>query len=317
MRRLAITSVVIILAWLLLSFTVLPPYAITPGENPVTLSPEDVDLAYTSITVPVDGIELEGWWMPAPSARAVLLFVHGAGSNRTSWFIQSLDLYRLLVDQQISVLTVDLRNHGNSPKTDGRLQMGAIEWRDVMAMANWLDASPQRDLPRIAMGASMGGATVIHALSQGLQVDGVILFDPALDTQDALAQGGWVQTGIPTLLLKPFAWATTTFWGLPSGQHDALAKALQIAQPTLLIQDPDDPVTRLTFAEQLGAANPQMALAVAPTTTKTADCLTGKNRWGSHVAAFSCHPEWFNNQLVGYLNAAISSARGRPKAGQI
>ena len=313
MRRFSIVGAIIVCGWFLLSFTVLPPYAITPGDNPVTQSPSDVGLAYTSIKVPVDDIELEGWWIPAHSARAVLLFVHGAGSNRTSWFIQSLDLYRLLVDHQISVLTVDLRNHGNSPKTDGRLRMGAIEWRDVMAMANWLDASPQRHLPRIAMGASMGGATVIQALSQGLQVDGVILFDPALDTQDALAQGGWVQTGIPTPLLKPFAWATTTFWGLPSGKQDALAKAVQIAQPTLLIQDPDDPVTRRTFAEQLGAANPQVALAMAPTTTKTADCLTGKNRWGSHVAAFSCHPEWFRNQLQSYFNVAITSGKHTSK----
>ena len=316
MRRLGIAVVTIVFAWLLISLTVLPPYAITPGDNPVTQSPTDLGLTYTSIRVPVDEIELEGWWIPAPSPRAVLMFVHGAGSNRTSWFIQSLDLYRTLVDQQISVLTVDLRNHGNSPKTDGKLRMGAVEWRDVMAMASWLDASSQKDLPRIVMGASMGGATVVQALSRGLMMDGVILFDPALNTQDALAQGGWVQTGIPTPLLKPFAWATTTFWGLPSGHDDALAKALQLKQSTLLIQDPDDPVTRRQFAEQLGAANPQVAVAMAPTTTATAECLEGKKRWGSHVAAFSCHPEWFTNQLAGYLNEAISSARGRPKAGQ-
>ncbi len=308
MRKLALVSAVIICGWLLLSLTVLPPYAITPGDNPVTKTPKDVGLSYTPVTIPVDDIALEGWWIPASSARAVMLFVHGAGSNRTSWFIQSLDLYRLLVDLNIAVLTVDLRNHGNSPKTDGKLRMGAVEWRDVTAMAKWLDASPHKALPRIAMGASMGGATVIHALSHDLQVDGVVLFDPALDTQDALAQGGWVQTGIPTPLLRPFAWATTTFWGLPSGNHDAFAKATGIDQPVLLIQDPDDPVTRAHYAKRLSNTNSKVTLAVAPTTQATANCLTGKKRWGSHVAAFSCHPDWFSAQLSDYLDTVIGGS---------
>lgn len=300
-RRPLLIPIALLSLWLLLSATLLPHYAITVGPNPVTESPADMGLDFTEVTIPSSGIDLEGWWIPAEAEQGVILFVHGAGSNRTSWFIQSLDLYKAFVEQGFSVLTADLRNHGNSPRTDGRLGMGATEWQDVIAMANWLEQTPAGALPRFALGASMGGAAVIHALNAGLAVNGAILFDPALNTRDALAQGGWIQTGIPAPLLYPYAWATTAFWGLPGPEQDALAVGLSLTAPVLIVQDPEDPITRLSYAQVLSVANPHMQLAVAPATPPDDRCIAGKGRWGSHVAAFSCHPDWFMTTVNAYL----------------
>jgi len=285
--------------------------AISVADNPVTETPDKLGIEFENIRVTSktdEGtIELAGWWMPAEHPKAILLFSHGAGSNRTSWFLPSIEFYAYMVRQGISVITVDMRNHGNSPKTDGTLGMGAEEWPDALAMANWLDDHGHTELPRIAMGISMGGATTIHAVHEGLAVEGIILFDPALNTADALAQGGWISFGLPPILFAPYAWATTTFWGLPRGDNDALMRAIAIDQPTLLIQDPTDPITRRPYAEELAAGNASVEIALAPQTPADAECLAGKGRWGAHVAAFKCHEDWTKNILNEFLAKLIKS----------
>jgi len=299
-------SVVVIAGWLVASATLFPAMAISVGENPVTETPAELNTYYEDIRVTSEGgIELAGWWIPAQNPRAVLLFSHGAGSNRTSWFLPSLEFYSYLAQEGISVITVDMRNHGNSPKTTGKLGMGAAEWPDALAMAQWLDDNGHTGLPRVAMGVSMSGATSIYAIKQGLKVDALVLMDPALNTRDALAQGGWIQFGLPPLLFKPYAWSTTAFWGLPSGELDASAQAANLTLPTLLIQDPTDPITRLPFAQALAETNPAIELAVAPVTAAEDQCLAGKGRWGSHVAAFKCHPSWTKQMLMQFFTEKV------------
>jgi hypothetical protein len=43
---------------------------------------------------------------------------------------------------------MDIRNHGNSPVTDGTLRMGLAEWPDVVATAQWLDQHHPSDRPK-------------------------------------------------------------------------------------------------------------------------------------------------------------------------
>ena len=297
--------ILVVFFWLIASFTILPKMAIEVPEKPVTRSPAEVGLRYEDLSLSSEGVRLAGWWIPAPEPRATLMFVHGAGSNRTSEFTRSLALYRALVDLGVSVITVDLRNHGNSERTDGTLGMGPEEWPDVLAMSRWLDQGEQRALPRLIMGASMGGATTIHAIANGLSVNAAILLDPALDTPDTLIQGAWINSGWPPVLFKTYAWATTRFYGLPSGESDALAIGATLTTPTLIIQDPDDPITRLPFARALAAENSYVSLIEAPKIPQSADCIKHAGRWGTHVRAFSCHPEWTTAQLDRFIGEQI------------
>lgn len=302
MRKLAAAALALVGFWLGMSLFFLPSYATRATDNPVVTDPSDVGLNYQDVVIHSDGLALPGWWMPAANPRAVLMFVHGAGSSRTSHFIDSLNLYAAFVMEDISVLSIDLRNHGNAPKTDGHWTMGLEEHRDLLAMSLWLDDHTDQSVPRLAMGASMGGATVIHALANGLAVDGVILLDPALNTADSLAQGGRTETGLPSVLFQPYAWAATTFYGLPKGESDAGALITDVKQPILLIQDPDDPVTRLPFAKAAADTNPMIHLVTAAPVPQGADCLRNKGRWGTHVAAFKCDSQWTMNAVNKYLH---------------
>lgn len=267
------------------------------------MSPADVDLAYQSVNLrsAEDNIALAAWWIPAPQPRANLVFVHGHGSNRHSNYFRSLDFYRAMVDAQVSVLTIDLRNHGESGEDERGLQWGKAEAADVIAGVNWLrKKSPE--LPLLAAGKSMGGATVITAAARGARVDGLILIDPLLDTQSAFANGGWVETGLPSIFFAPAAAAAVTFYGLPDGPNGALALASSLELPMLLIQDPEDPITLAIHARQLASNNPGVTLWEAPEMDEADRAeLAWKGRWGSHVAAFHLHPEETLKQIDNFI----------------
>ena len=290
-----------VVLWLLFSFIWGPKLAVQMTANPVTSSPADVGMAYEDVRVSSDGLELEGWWMPAENPKGVVLFAHGAGSNRTSWFLPSLEFYQMLVGLDLSVISIDLRNHGNSPITDGELGMGAKEWPDLIAVSHWVDAKGYSQLPKIGVSLSMGGATTIYAVQQGLALDAMVLIDPLLNTTDALMQGGWVAFGLPPGLFAPMAWAATRMGDLPYGAVDAGTLAESVTIPTLLIQDPEDPITRLPFAQKLASANSNIALAIAPAVVADHACISNKGRWGTHVAAFKCHKSWTVEQLSAFL----------------
>jgi hypothetical protein len=88
------------------------------------------------------------------------------------------------------------------------------------------------------MGISMGGATLIQAVSAGAPVDALILLDPLLDTHSTFTRGVWTATGLPPPLFLPAAWAATAFWGLPGGAEQAYERALDLDLPILLLQWP-------------------------------------------------------------------------------
>ena len=157
-RWLSLGGVGLFISWFGLSLVLAPPYMVATSPYWVDVDPGDRGLAFESTLIPSDELLLRAWWIPAEQPRAELIFVHGAGSNRISEFVGSLDFYRTLNELGVSVVTMDLRNHGKSPVTDGRLRMGATEWRDVIAAGKWLDAHQASELPRLVLGASMGAA---------------------------------------------------------------------------------------------------------------------------------------------------------------
>lgn len=296
----------ILLAALTLVYAVaIPREALYREHQAVTMTPADVGLDYENITLqPADRpLELAAWWMPSASdqARATLVFSHGGGSNRHSQFFNALNFYRAMVERGVSVLALDLRNHGASGFDGEGLGFGATEKYDVRAAIDWARENAPGS-PLIAMGISMGGATLIQAVSDGAPVDGLILLDPLLDTHSTFTRGAWTSTGLPPELFLPAAWAATTFWGLPGGSEQAYDKALSLQLPTLLIQDPGDPVTVAEHARSLAAANPSIELWEAPAVAPDNPELPWRERWGTHVIAYTLFPEQTLGTIMDYIN---------------
>jgi len=146
-KRLAFWSVAAVFSlWVLVSLTIAPAFFVAVNSYAVDQDPGSRGLDFDDIEIESDGVTLAGWWIPAEKPIAELIFVHGAGSNRISAYVGSLDFYATLNGLGISVIAMDLRNHGNSPITDARLHMGATEWADVFAAAQWLDTTQPHSL---------------------------------------------------------------------------------------------------------------------------------------------------------------------------
>lgn len=277
----------------------MPWLGLKSGSEPVVDAPLSNDIEHVAFES--DKLRLEGWWMPAENPRATLLFVHGAGSSRVSPFFNTLGFYDSLQEAGVSVFTFDQRNHGNSEYTDGYLRMGATEYRDVLAAREWLKGRTDNGTPVIICGLSMGGATSIYALAAGIQADGLLLFDPMLNTRDSLERGGWVGYGLPSFLFRPMAYLAPLFWSLPHGDSDALEVAKTLDLPIAIVQNKTDPITRSIWSEELAQASASATIAFIPDIDASDPCMADKGRWGTHASSFHCHPDWTIKQVENLI----------------
>ena len=293
-------TILLFLSLVLIFGIAMPWLGLKSGSEPVVDSPLSSNVEY--VVFESDKLQLEGWWMPAENPRATLLFVHGAGSSRVSPFFNTLGFYDSLQKAGVSVFTFDQRNHGNSEYTDGYLRMGATEYRDVLAAREWLQGRTDNDAPVIICGLSMGGATSIYALASGMQADGLLLFDPMLNTRDSLERGGWVGYGLPSILFRPMAYLAPLFWSLPHGDSDALEIAKALDLPLAIVQNKTDPITRSIWSEELANASDSATIAFVPLIDARDPCMADKGRWGTHASSFHCHPDWTMSQIENLLS---------------
>ena len=277
----------------------MPWLGLKSGSEPIVDSPLSNTVEH--VVFESDKLQLEGWWMSAENPRATLIFVHGAGSSRVSPFFNTLGFYDSLQKAGVSVFTFDQRNHGNSEYTDGYLRMGATEYRDVRAAREWLQGRTDNDAPVIICGLSMGGATSIYALASGMQADGLLLFDPMLNTRDSLERGGWVGYGLPSILFRPMAYLAPLFWSLPHGDSDALEIAKTLNLPIAIVQNKTDPITRSIWSEELANASDSATIAFVPLIDASDPCMADKGRWGTHASSFHCHPDWTIQQVENLI----------------
>lgn len=288
----------------------LPWAAIQPVHIDIEMSPEDVGLSFEEFLVaPNDApLQIAGWWMPAQSATASLVFIHGGGSSRHSTFFNSVPFYKELVEAGVNVSAIDLRNHAKSDDHPQGVQFGLTEQYDALAAVQWVRKRAP-NLPIFLMGISMGGATAIHAVANvadganSANVDGLILLDPLLNTQDVFSRGATVQTGLPHWLFVPSAWSAQYWFGLPRGEEQAFNKAARLQVPILLMQDPDDPVTRAEYARALAQSNPLVSLWMAPPVPADHPELPVRERWGAHVMAYMAFPDETLAQVLLFISS--------------
>ena len=154
-------------------------------RSPVLHTPAEHGLAFEEVTFPArDGVPLEGWFIPAPGARAVVIANHPMGFTRSgmpthlepwhsAWAASGngfeVDLtpdYRILHDAGYHVLAYDLRNHGLSGAANGGIaSSGIFEARDV---AGSLDHVRSRvgDLPIGLFSRCLGASSTFSAAAR-------------------------------------------------------------------------------------------------------------------------------------------------------
>ena len=229
------------------------------------LTPRQLGVPYENATITTPLGPAPAWFVPADadSDRGVIN-VHGRAARRS----ETLRAVEPLRDAGYHALHVSYRNDGDAPESpDYRYALGDREWVDVDAAMAYAVARGAREI--VLMGWSMGGATVLQALTRSPRADyvtGVILESPVVD---------WVVTldfqARMRRLPAPVRWGAYVLirsrWGrivtglaepLDLDRMDFVARAVELDRPILLLHSVDDGFVPATASSALAAARPDI-----------------------------------------------------------
>ena len=139
-------------------------------RSPILHSPNEFGLAYDDVTFPsLDGVPLEGWFIPAPGSDKIIVVNHprwfsrsGLPSHLEPWrsvgaaFGNDFEVnlvpdFKVLHEAGYNVLAYDLRNFGHSGGANGGVSSsGNYECRDVVGSLNYVRG--RSDLREMSIG---------------------------------------------------------------------------------------------------------------------------------------------------------------------
>ena len=136
-------------------------------RSPILHAPSEQNLAYEEITFPaLDGVPLEGWFIPADGSHKLIIANHPMGFSRAgipahlepwrsiwsssgnAFEVNFISDYKILHDAGYNVLAYDLRNFGLSAAANGGIaSSGIFESRDVLGSLRYVrDRRDTRDM---------------------------------------------------------------------------------------------------------------------------------------------------------------------------
>jgi len=229
------------------------------------LDPKELGFPCQDVAIETELGPAPAWLVPAagPSARW-MIGVHGRAVRRQ----ESLRGVPVFHDAGYSSLLVSYRNDGDAPATpDNRYSLGDTEWRDVEAAMQYAIDNGAREI--VLMGWSMGGATVLQAVTRSplaTFVRGIVLESPVVDWISALKFQGTVNR-LPTVLDRGVRGLLSQRWtGFLTGQAtpidlqrlDFVSRAGELRQPILLLHSDDDGYIPVDASKALAAARPDI-----------------------------------------------------------
>jgi uncharacterized protein len=226
-----------------------------PRRNVPNVTPRDLGLAYESLTVESDGLDLPAWFIPArggaPGPAVVL--VHGWESARD----RTLPMALFLTAAGFHCLTFDVRAHGANPPEDLPLSAGEFG-SDALAAFHATIARPEVTVAAIS-GHSMGGIGAILAAGADPRVAAVVASStPAGPYRLTRQTFRLARLPIPDPIAYPLAWRTTRVYLRPRGHAvrsvSAVSAIARYAGPVLLAHGELDAVVPSSHMDRLAIA---------------------------------------------------------------
>jgi pimeloyl-ACP methyl ester carboxylesterase len=258
--------------------------------------PQDLNLVFEEVEFAPRGwpdLTLRGWWLPAENAKATVVRVHGIDSNRG----YRLGLVKALVEGGYSVLTFDLRGHGESDVA----QMGAgiHERDDVLGAIDYVIQERDAAAGEIFLhGLSYGAAIVLMAGVDEPAVSGVFADSSFAGLLDMIVQEVAERTPIPnwgaSLLQPGLVWAARILKGLDINEVRPVDAAAEYEYQLGLIHCRDDdriPIRHLTQIRR--------AVQIPPLFTTFDGC--------EHGQAWNDFPEQYEAIVLDYYDERAST----------
>ncbi|MDX2168115.1 MAG: alpha/beta fold hydrolase [Deltaproteobacteria bacterium] len=272
-------------------------------------TPADLGVAFETVTFqPRDQpLLLRGWSMQPAGARGALVMVHGGGNNRSQLHNEWLKLAAALTQRGYGVLSIDLRNHGESGDTALGPTFGPDEANDVIGA---VDLLRRRDpaLPVGAIGFSMGGQTAIYAAAADPRLQAVVSDATYTDTVSITPAFAHASTGLPAWLFgAPFLWSAQHLHGLQVDRARAVDVIGALApRPVLLIHDVDDPIVPVEQARALAGACKSAELWVTSTPPEQLPERM-RGRWGTHAQSYALQPDAYATRVAAFFDRAFAA----------
>lgn len=231
---------------------------IKPGSSPVFGDPSQLGLSYEDVKFRAsDGVELSGWLIKGGTDKLIVQSHFGVQCSRSGFTPEGKGMIKLwkkdisflrhaksLVEAGYSVLMYDFRNHGQSAAgTCPWVSWGPEEHKDVIAAVEFV--SSHSDYAQASIGLlsiCMGAAATTYAYGKGDA--GLLKYKniKAMVAVQPLLYPDFVRgLGIPEFLSKGASKVNKARTGIDLDTMSFLPDVHNIAIPTLLIQNKNDP----------------------------------------------------------------------------
>jgi len=229
------------------------------------LTPRSLGVPYENVSIATPLGAAPAWFVPAEAdSDRWVIQVHGRAVRRAET-LRAVNPFR---SAGYHSLLISYRNDGEAPRSaDYRYALGDREWVDVDAAMAYAISRGAREI--VLMGWSMGGATVLQALTRSPRaalVTGVVLESPVVDwiaTLDFQARmrrlPGVVRWGVYALIRSRWGRIVTGLAEpLDLERLDFVSRAAELEHPILLLHSVDDGFVPATASIALAAARPDI-----------------------------------------------------------
>ncbi len=235
-------------------------------RSPVLHTPAEQNLDYENVTFSaLDGVPLEGWFIPAAGSNELIIANHPLGFSRSGiptqfepWHslwassgngfeVNFIPDYKILHDAGYNVLTYDLRNHGFSGDANGGIvSAGIFEARDVVGSLQYVrNRAETRDMTIGLFSRCLGSGATFSAMKQFPDAfnDVRCLVAPQPVTPQVILARRLALAGVPADRMQDLEQRILLATGIELAERNPREWVQHVRIPTFLYQVHDDVLT--------------------------------------------------------------------------
>ena len=235
-------------------------------RSPIMHVPSERGLDCEEVTFPaLDGVPLEGWFIPAEGSKKLIIANHPMGFSRSgipahlepwrsiwsssgnAFEVDFIPDYRILHDAGYNVLAYDLRNFGLSgAANDGIASSGIFESRDVLGSLRYVrDRRDTKDMTLGLFSRCLGCSSTFYAMARDRRAfEGVrCLVGPQPVTMKVIMGRRLALSGIPADRIEDLERRIVLRTSIGFGPRAPQEWARGVCVPTFLFQVHDDVLT--------------------------------------------------------------------------